>query len=164
MREKGRTARQRDQSRVDPSRAGRLREEDDAGEQIRADQRNPRHAGLVRAADKPRRFTVPRHEEQRPRRHVQRPVPGRDHADHDQGIDQVRRRQDPGVRQRDGQWRVGCLRGGAQQARVVVRDQDPDEEHRADVEDQDSPEYLPDGGWDGLSGVGRFAGGDSNPV
>lgn len=53
---------------------------------------------------------------------------------------------------------------GAEEARVVVRDEERDEQQRDDVEDGDAPENLADGGRDGLARVGRLGGGEADEL
>lgn len=46
---------------------------------------------------------------------------------------------------------------GAEEARLVVRYQERDEEEGDNIEDGDAPEYLADGGRDGFTRVGGFS-------
>ena len=62
----------------------------------------------------------------------------------------MRRGDNAGIAERDGQRRIGCLGGVTQEMGVVVRKQNPNEEHGADIEDQNPPEYLANSSWDGF--------------
>lgn len=77
------------------------RQKHNAGKDIRKHDSHPGHTACIRAAQDLGRFARARHEQDRARRGVQGPDSGGDHADHDQGVDEVCGGQDSGVREGD---------------------------------------------------------------
>ena len=70
---------------------------------------------------------------------------------------------DTGVEKCNGEWRSGSARTGSEEIGIVVWKEDTDEEHHADIEDENSPEDLTDGFGDCYAGVSCFASCDAHP-
>lgn len=150
-------SRKRDQRLINRPRRIRNRQECNTRDPIREEQCHPRHPSPIHLSQKPRRLPIPRHIQHRPRRHIQRRIPRTQHRNNNHRIDHRRPRINPRRRKRNRKWRLRGFGSRRQQIRIVPGDQDADEEHHADVEDQDAPEYLADGAGDGDAWVGRFA-------
>jgi len=155
-------SRKRDQRLINRPRRIRNRQECNTRDPIREEQCHPRHPSPIHLSQKPRRLPIPRHIQHRPRRHIQRRIPRTQHRNDNHRVNYRRPRIDPRRRKRNRKWRLRGFGSRRQQIRIVPGDQDAEEEHHADVEDQDAPEYLADGAGDGDAWVGRFAGCDAD--
>ena len=160
--DESRHARKGDQRVVHGARGLGNGQERDTGDQVREQQRDPRHTRFVHATHESRRLAVPSHEEDRSRGHVHGRIPGADDGNDDDGIDQACPSTQPSVTQRNREWTLRRFGFLGQQPAVVVRDQDTDEKHRADVKNQDTPEDLANGPWYSFGWIVCLTGCDAN--
>ena len=126
------------------------------------------HATLRDLREDRGRLVLEGHRVQHARGRVQARVTGRENRRQDDGVHDGRRRADAHAREDKREGRLcdslRALFGGAQQARIRVRQQRADDRDRADVEENDAPEHRADRARHVALGVLGLAGGHAHEL
>lgn len=130
--------------------------------QVREEDSRDRHAAFVRPPQNLGRLPVLAHKEQRPGPNVDGGVAGTDAGDKDERVDQMDAAFPAGVLDRDGHGALQGLRLGRDELGGVGRAGEAEKEGRAEVDEENAPEDLPDGQRDGHARVFGLGGGDGD--
>ena len=141
------------------------RQEAQARDRRRGEERVARDAGGGELAEDLRGRTLVREHEEHARGGVEAGVARREHRGEDHGVHECGGREQARVLEDEREGAYGDVGHVVpEKARVGVRNDQADDEDREDVEEQDSPEDLSDGLGNVLLGMLGFASGDADEL
>jgi len=130
----------------------------EAAKEVGEDYGGDRHAAAVCLAEESGRHLLLRHEEDGARANVDGAIGGGEHGDEDEGVDKVDSAFPAGSLDGDSHWAFQGAAGAVGQVVGVGGAREAEKECNAHVDEQDSPDDLSDGQWDGNGWISRLGG------